>query len=112
LEERLKDSKIVKEIRGQGLLLGIELDPPRIPGANMAENLSAMVISTLLNKRNVLTSYYDLDTRVLRFEPPLISTEEQIDSTVESLAEVIGKGTAGLTMSFARRFVSRKLSPP
>ena len=112
LEESLKDAKTVKEVRGKGLLLGVELEPPRVPGANMEENYSAMVITRLLNKHGVLTSYFDLDTKVLRFEPPLIVTKEQVDHAVDAFAESLSKGTAGLTLSFGGSVMKRVISPP
>jgi putrescine aminotransferase len=112
LEEFLRDAKTVKEVRGKGLFLGVELDPPRMPGANMDENYPAMVISRLLSKHGVLTSYYDLDTRVIRFEPPLIVTREQVDQAVDAFGESLKKGTAGLTLSFGGSVMKRAISRP
>ena len=107
----LKEShKLVGDVRGKGLFIGIELKAPRIGGGFMEENLSAMVITSLLNEHGILTSYCDLDSTVVRFEPPLIVTKSQIDFAVESLDAVLGKGSLGLTMSFGKSAVSRKLS--
>jgi putrescine aminotransferase len=112
LEELKSKHRAIKEIRGKGLLLGIELESPRIPGANMDENYSAMVISRLLNDHRILTSYYDLDTKVVRFEPPLIVTKQEIDQAVEAIDDVLGRRTSGLVLSFGKSVMSRMVNPP
>lgn len=112
LEPLAAGQKHVKGICGQGLLLGIELDPPKVPGANMDENFGAMVMSRLANKHGILTAYYDLAPTVLRFEPPLIVTKEQIDQAVDAFAAVLGKGTTGLTLGFMKSVVGRTVRPP
>jgi len=99
----------IVEIRGQGLLLGFALKAPRVPGANMRENYSAMVISRLLNNHGILTSYYDLDPTVVRFEPPLTVTKDQIDTAIEAVDKVLDKGLIGLGLGFAKAAVGRKL---
>ena len=55
--------------------------------------------SELLTKHDVLTCYYDLDPRVLRFEPPLVITREQIDTAVDALDKVLSRGRAALLAS-------------
>jgi putrescine aminotransferase len=102
----------IAEVRGRGLLLGIRLNPPCLPGAHGEENYSAMVISRLLNEHGILTSYYDLDPTVLRFEPPLIVTREEIDMAVDALDAVLAKGTAGLALSFGKDLVGRIVHLP
>jgi putrescine aminotransferase len=62
-----------------------------------------------LNKHGILTSYCDLDPSVLRFEPPLIVTEEQIDAAVDAIEEVLGHGVGGLALSLGKSLVERAL---
>jgi putrescine aminotransferase len=112
LGEIRSDSKHVKDVRGQGLLLGVELDPPNIPGANMDENMSAMIINALANKHGILTAFCDLAPTVIRFEPPLIVTKEQIDKGLAAFDAVLGKGTLGLTMGFMKSVIGRTVRPP
>lgn len=102
-----KHAAIVKGIRGQGLLLGIELALPGIPGANMEENLAAMVASCLLNDHGVLTLYFDLAPNVLRFEPPLIVTQEEIDHAIDAFDHVLGLGVGGLVLSVGKNAMAR-----
>jgi putrescine aminotransferase len=106
------DVKHVKEVRGLGLLLGVELSPPSIPGANMDENFGGMIINSLADKHGILTAYCDLAPTVLRFEPPLIITKEQIDKGLNAYEAVLGKGMLGLTMGFLKTAVGRAIRPP
>lgn len=107
LEEMAKKHELVKEIRGQGLLLGVELTLPGILGASMEENVAAMVASCLLNDHGVLTSYFDLAPNVLRFEPPLIVTQEEIDRAVDAFDHVLGLGVSGLVLSVGKNAIAR-----
>jgi 4-aminobutyrate aminotransferase-like enzyme len=78
----------------------------------MDENYSAMVISRLLNEHRIPTSYYDLDTTVLRFEPPLIVTTQEIDQAVDAIDDVLSRRTSGLVLSSGKSVMSRMVSPP
>jgi len=75
----------------------------------MKENYVPLVASCLLNDYGVLTTHYDLAPDVLRFEPPLTVTQEQLDQAIDALDEVLGLGMGRLVMSvgkgsFARMF--------
>jgi putrescine aminotransferase len=94
--------KLIKEIRGMGLLLGIELETAGLLSATMEHNLSIMVMGELLHKHNIATSYYDFDPKVLRFEPPLIVTTEEIDKAVDALDKVLSLGKQGIALSFGK----------
>lgn len=103
-------NKLVKEIRGMGLLLGVEMTPPRLGGNFLKDNLSAMAITNLANQHHIITSYYDLDPAVLRFEPPLIVTKDQIDTALKAFDAVLSKSVLGLTMSFGKSAIKRKVA--
>ena len=107
LDEIAQRHEIVKEVRGRGLLLGIELNPPRFPGDHAAENRAAMIASCLLNDHGILTLYFDLAPNVIRFEPPLIVTQAEIDRAIDALDHVLGLGVAGLVASVGRNAITR-----
>jgi acetylornithine/succinyldiaminopimelate/putrescine aminotransferase len=69
--------KIVKEVRGLGLMLGVEL---RFDVRNI-------ILKTM--DKGVLI--LDAGRNVLRFLPPLVIEKEQIDKAVSVLDEVIGE---------------------
>jgi len=67
LEEATSGAKgFVKEVRGKGLLIGVEFEEA---------DFAALVVAGLL-QREVLCAYTLNNPRVVRIEPPLIMTEE------------------------------------
>ena len=102
LEELKTKHKLIKEIRGSGLMLGIELETEGMFSEAMEHNLSIMIMGELLQKHNILTSYYDFDPKVLRFEPPLIVTADQIDKAVGALDKVLSRGKRAIALSFGK----------
>jgi acetylornithine/LysW-gamma-L-lysine aminotransferase len=77
LEELQTKYKIVKEVRGLGLMLGMEL----------RYDVRNIIIKTM--DKGVLI--LDAGRNVLRFLPPLVIEKEQIDKTISVLDEVIGE---------------------
>jgi acetylornithine/LysW-gamma-L-lysine aminotransferase len=69
--------KIVKEVRGLGLMLGMEL----------RYDVHSIILKTM--DKGVLI--LDAGRNVLRFLPPLVIEKEQIDKTISVLDEVIGE---------------------
>lgn len=78
LVERFPD--LVAGVRGMGLILGLVLTERGIP-------LGGEMVSTLF-KRGMLCNF--AGNTALRFVPPLIVSEEEIDRFVGSLADVLG----------------------
>jgi len=68
----------IKEVRGKGLLAGVELKPEAGGGRRFCEALQS---------RGVLTK--TAHTHVIRFAPPLIVTKEELDWTLEIIEEVL-----------------------
>lgn len=67
-------SPLIREVRGKGLLIGVEIDTARVTARTACERLL---------QHGVLSK--DTHETVLRFAPPLVITHEQID---EALAAV------------------------
>ena len=74
LEEVKRRFPFVKEVRGKGLILGMELS---IDGSSIVHDML---------KKNILINC--TMGKVLRFLPPLIVTQEEIDRVVKALEEV------------------------
>ncbi len=72
-------SPLIKDIRGKGLLIGVEID----------KSYPAREICLKLLHHGILTK--ETHGTVIRFAPPLIITEEQIDAAVEALKHVIAE---------------------
>ncbi|BDZ67251.1 acetylornithine transaminase [Methanobacterium ferruginis] len=77
LKELFQDYGQVEDVRGVGLMLGLEMD---IPCASMVD---------AMRDAGVLVNC-TADT-VLRFVPPLVISQEQIDNVTNCLDEVIGR---------------------
>jgi len=74
LEEVKKKFPFVKEVRGKGLILGMEL---KIDGSS--------IVKEMLKKKILINCTMG---NVLRFLPPLIVTREEVDHVVKALEEV------------------------
>ncbi len=71
-------SKAVKEIRGKGLWVGLEIDPKYASARNFCERLM---------KRGVLTK--ETHEVVVRLAPPLVITKEILDDALIVIREVL-----------------------
>ncbi len=76
-----KYPNLVREVRGRGLLLGIEFSHSDVAG---------LVIAGLA-QRNVIAAYTLNNPAVIRFEPPLIITQEQLQQAFGALDESLGQ---------------------
>jgi acetylornithine/N-succinyldiaminopimelate aminotransferase len=75
LEELAKKYDFIKEVRGQGLILGMEMMRP-----------GAEVVKALMEKGFLINCTQE---KVLRFIPPLIVEKEEIDLLVKTLENVL-----------------------
>jgi len=77
LRKKLKeiDSPLIKDVRGRGLFIGVEL------------NEKARKYSEALKEEGILVK--DTKGTVLRFAPPLIITKDQIDWALERIKKVL-----------------------
>ena len=75
---RALDSPLIRDVRGRGLFVGIEIDPALGSAREICESLMSR---GLLSKETHET--------VVRLAPPLIITREQIDWAVEQIATVL-----------------------
>lgn len=110
--EELKDRypRIVKSIRGRGLMLGIEfgVDRDTFPGSLIGviaeqEYLTPIISSYLLNTENLRVAPTLNGNHVIRVEPPLTITEEQILDSVErigNMLEVLNEGHTAKFLSY------------
>jgi putrescine aminotransferase len=115
-------NKMIKEVRGRGLLIGIEFDQPakgildKISQGALnklaSEYTGAMVAGELLNKYKIITAYTLNNPNVIRLEPPLIVNKEQIDYVISSIDEIFikYKGFLSITLKSAKTALNSILS--
>lgn len=78
-QEKLKeiDNPIMKEVRGRGLFIGVELT---VPARSYCEQLKQ--VGLLCKETHV---------NVIRFAPPLVISKEDLDWAIERIKEVLSK---------------------
>jgi ornithine--oxo-acid transaminase len=97
LTEALSGYEMVKEVRGGGLLLGIEFAAPRrfalrAPFDAFARIHPAMfgqILVMRLFRDGILTQICGNDFMVLKVAPPLVVTQEQVDEFVSAVHGVV-----------------------
>ncbi len=98
LRTELSGYEMVKEIRGAGLMCGIEFSTPRQLRLRMAfetfKNIhpgmfGQMLVMRLFNDKNVLTQICGNDFMVLKVAPPLVVAEWQLDEFVAAVRDVV-----------------------
>jgi len=99
---RLRDSlgryPMVRDVRGMGLLNGIEFQAPSSLGVRVMYEafqrihggmFGQVIVMRLFRDWNILTQICGNNFMVLKVAPPLIATHEQIDRFVEAITAVV-----------------------
>jgi ornithine--oxo-acid transaminase len=102
LRERLRDAlagyEMVREVRGMGMMSGIEFQAPkhlklRAPFEAFRHIHSGMfgqiVVMRLYNDHRILTQICGNNFMVLKVAPPLVASEEQLDKFVAAARSVV-----------------------
>jgi ornithine--oxo-acid transaminase len=88
----------LKEVRGKGLMIGIEFQEPQELKLKMAWKLlhkidkalfAQMVVSQMLSKHRILTQVAGHNLDVIRILPPLIVDEKEVGMFVNALDDVL-----------------------
>ncbi|MEM7300866.1 MAG: aspartate aminotransferase family protein [Pseudomonadota bacterium] len=104
--------KIIKDVRGQGLMVGIEFHDlsNTLPFAlktavslldsKLKGSLPGFVGSALLRDHDVLVAFTEYNRNVIRLEPPLTAKHEHVDKFVSALGTVLGGGIVRIVKDF------------
>jgi ornithine--oxo-acid transaminase len=96
--EALRGFEMVKEVRGVGLLMGIEFQAPsqlrlRIPYQGFAAIHPAMfgqiIVMRLFRDSGFLTQICGNNFMVLKLAPPLVVSDAQLDAFVAAVRDVV-----------------------
>ena len=74
------DSPLIREVRGRGLFIGMEIEPSLG---------SARAVCEALMQRGLLSK--ETHETVVRLAPPLVIGKEEVDWAIEQIREVIGE---------------------
>ncbi|HBT46783.1 MAG TPA: putrescine aminotransferase [Peptococcaceae bacterium] len=94
-----KKSSLLKEVRGRGLLIGLEFNTPaeglwdRLTLGKVnelsREYFGSLVAGQLMNKYRIITAYTLNNPNVVRLEPPLVVDRADIERVLEALEEIL-----------------------
>jgi len=74
-------SDLIAEVRGEGLILGVEFKMDEVGELCVAQMM----------KRGMCAAYTLNNPRVIRFEPPLIINEDQVDFASQTFGEAVAE---------------------
>ena len=115
LELQKNYPSLIKEVRGRGLMLGVEFNDIsnnfRVPISTILStmderlkgSITAFIGSLLLNQFGILIGFTEYNRNVMRLHPPLITKQKDIDYFIESFEEVLKKGLTGIVKSFIKQ---------
>lgn len=88
--ERIKTAyKGIKEVRGKGLMIGIEFE--ETSDEEGLNSIATSVAVNLVKKYHILTAYSTNNMNVIRLEPPLTISYEEINRLLVALKEILVK---------------------
>jgi len=89
MEELKEDHKIIGEVRGQGMMLGIELVRDQSTKEPAIQEL--LTVMEACREKGLLIGKGGLDNNVIRLQPPLELTKEHISQATEILDKAFTK---------------------
>lgn len=98
LRQALTPFEIVKEVRGMGLLNGIEFRAPKKLGLRALYEtfhkihpamFGQVIVMRMFREKNILTQICGNNFMVLKAAPPLVVSEEQLDEFVAAIRSVV-----------------------
>ena len=114
LRELQRRHEVISDVRGRGLMVGVELDQPGRLGFRMLETVrpglfSQLVVGPLFNDHRIITQVAADHVNLIKLLPPLVAAEPEVTYFLDALDDVLtrasklGSSTARLGRDFARR---------
>lgn len=109
-----KYPKMIKEVRGKGLMIGIEFQDfsqtlPTIlrPVVAMLDDklkgsLSGFIGALLLRDYDILVAFTEYNRNVIRLEPPLICNRAHVAQFADSLDDLLSRGIIAIVKDFVK----------
>ncbi|OOG75736.1 aspartate aminotransferase family protein [Sinorhizobium sp. A49] len=107
-----KYPKIIKDVRGKGLMVGLEFQDfsqtlPMVlrPVVSVLDDklkgsLSGFIGALLLRDYDVLVAFTEYNRNVIRLEPPLICERSHVDQFIAALDALLGRGIVRIVKDF------------
>lgn len=106
---------LIKDVRGQGLMVGLELADvsqtlplglrqlASLLDEKLRGSLAGLLGALLLQEHGILVAFTEYNRNVIRLEPPLICQREHVDLLVKALDHVLSRGVTGIVSDYLRR---------
>jgi len=113
-----KYPKIIKDVRGQGFMVGLEFHDfsQTLPAVlrpavavlddKLKGSLSGFVGALLLRDHDILVAFTEYNRNVIRLEPPLICERAHVDRFIEGFDALLGRGITAIVRDFVKSQVS------
>ncbi|WP_432140636.1 aspartate aminotransferase family protein [Streptomyces sp. bgisy084] len=121
LAELIPRYELLHEVRGRGLMIGIEFGRPKSLGLRSRWTMlqtarkglfAQMVVVPLLQRHRILTQVSGDRLEVIKLIPPLVIGEREVDRFVEAFTAVMddAHGGGGLMWDFGRTLVKQAVA--
>ncbi|MCF3144807.1 aspartate aminotransferase family protein [Streptomyces platensis] len=121
LAELIPHYELLHDVRGRGLMIGIEFGRPKSLGLRSRWTMlqtarkglfAQMVVVPLLQRHRILTQVSGDHLEVIKLIPPLIIGEREVDRFVEAFTAVMddAHGGGGLMWDFGRTLVKQAVA--
>lgn len=115
--------EFVRDVRGKGLMIGIEFGKPESLRLKAAWTLlekanvslfSQMILVPLFNDHRILAQVSSHGRHIIKLLPPLVISEQDIDWTVGAFDKTIGDchQVTGAIWDLGRRLATQAVAPP
>ena len=116
---KAKHPSLLKDVRGRGMMIGLEFHDfsqtlplmlrPVVAALDdkLKGSLPGFIGSHLLRDHGVLVAFTEYNRNVIRLEPPLICTTENVDAFITALDEVLSRGVVKIVTDFVRAQVGQ-----
>lgn len=110
--------RLIKEVRGRGLMIGIEFadfsdtlpfgvrQVVSLLDDKLEGSLCGFTGSLLLRDHATLVAFTEYNRNVMRLEPPLIARSEHIDAFLRAFDEILTMGVTKIVARYTRRVIS------
>ena len=121
LQDMVEEYELLAEVRGRGLMIGLEFGKPRSlklrPGWSMLQAartglFAQMVVVALFQRHRILTQVSGDHTEVIKLLPPLTIGDAEVDMFREAFADVMKEAHkgSGLMWDFGRTLVKQAVT--
>jgi ornithine--oxo-acid transaminase len=121
LEDLVGKYDILADVRGRGLMIGLEFDKPSGIRARASWNMlqkarvglfAQMVVVALFQRHRILTQVSGDHMEVIKLIPPLMISDDDVDGFVTAFGEVLADASkgSGLIWEFGRTLVKQAVA--